>query len=198
MNLLHKGYRVLAGTHFSKNSYLIESIRMEDALPIMRWRNAQMDALRQKEPLSKDEQLSYFKKRVEQVFPSPSPDQILVRFTHKNKLIGYGGLVHIEWEDKRAEVSFLLETEIANDTEQYETHFRHFLGLLKELSFKHLNFHKITTESFAHRKNHVKIIESCGFTRDGVLRDQTQVDGQWVNAVVSSCLQSEFLSQKMN
>ena len=197
MNLV-KGYRVLAGTRFSKNSYLIESIRMEDALPIMRWRNAQMDALRQKEPLSKDDQFSYFEKLVKQALPSPSPAQILVRFTYENKLIGYGGLVHIDWEDKRAEVSFLLETEIAKDPQKYETHFRHFLALLQKLAFAHLGFHKITTESFAHRKNHVSIIESCGFSRDGVLRDQTQVDGQWVNSVVCSCLQSEFHSQETN
>ena len=156
-----------------------------------------MDALRQKEPLSKDEQLSYFKKLVEQVLPSPSPDQILVRFTLKNKLIGYGGLVHIEWEDKRAEVSFLLETEIAKDPPQYETHFRHCLALIQKLAFAHLGLNKITTESFAHRKKHVKIIENCGFTRDGVLRDQTQVDGQWVNAVVCSCLQSEYDLKEM-
>jgi RimJ/RimL family protein N-acetyltransferase len=191
------GYKVLAGVCFTKNSYLIESIRLEDAIPVMEWRNAQMDALRQKEPLSEGKQLSYFKNLIEQVLPSRLPAQILVRFTHEDRLIGYGGLVHIDWKDKRAEVSFLLETEIAKDPQQYETHFRHFLALIQKLAFAHLGFHKITTESFAHRKKHVKIIENCGFTRDGVLRDQTRVEGKWVNAVVCSCLQSEYDLKEM-
>ncbi len=53
---------------------------MEDALPIMRWRNAQMDALRKKNRFLKMNSFLILKSLIEQVFPSPSPDQILRAF----------------------------------------------------------------------------------------------------------------------
>ena len=195
--LPHKGYKILAGKHLSKGSYSIESIRLEDALPVMKWRNAQLHALRQKEPLTETSQRVYFETVVNPQLSLPRPGQILVRFAYEKKLIGYGGLVHIDWNHRRAEVSFLLETERADNSDQYETDFTNFLALLKELSFTHLNFHKITTESFSHRKKHVEIIENCGFKRDGVLRDQVKVEGCWVDAVICSCLKSECNKEDM-
>jgi len=192
------GYKILAGKHFSKEPYSIESIRIEDALPVMEWRNAQLDALRQKDLLTSASQQLYFQKVVSPQFRLLRPEQVLLRLTFERKLIGYGGLVHIDWSDRRAEVSFLLETERAKNIDQYEADFVNFLTLLKQLSFDHLDFHKITTESYSHRKKHVEIIEKCGFTRDGVLREQVRVSGNWVDAIMCSCLQSEYQSEEIS
>ena len=192
------GYTLLDGHSFSHELYAIESIRTTDALPIMKWRNDQIDSLRQKKPLSSVEQNQYFENTVENEFLKERPNPLLVRFTSKERLIGYGGLVHIDWNLKIGEVSFLLETQRAKKQVTYCQDLTVFMVLIKKLAFDYLDFHKITTESYAHRSFHVETIEKCGFTREGVLRNHAKVGDSWVDAVLCSCLQTEYKSKTLN
>ena len=49
------GYLILESFTAQFRNYKISSIRMDDALPIMRWRNEQISALRQQTPLTEEE-----------------------------------------------------------------------------------------------------------------------------------------------
>ena len=187
-------YNLLHGRSWSLDDYAIESIRLEDAEPVRNWRNQQMNALRQSQPLSFDQQNDYFKKEVFPEFDLPHPSKILVRFTLKGKLIGYGGIVHLNWADRRGEVSFLLDTKRAQDIENYRKEIATFLTLIRDLAFKNLNLHKLSTESYAHRTYHVEAIEESGFVREGVLRKHTLIDGLWYDAVVASALREDYLN----
>ena len=120
------------------------------------------------------------------------PKQMLLRYTFNNSLIGYGGLVHLNWTDLKGEVSFLLDSNRTKDTKQYSIECKTFLKLIKKCAFEQLGLNKISTYAYSHRKNHVQTIESAGFTREGVLRQDTIVDGNWVDAILASCLHSEF------
>lgn len=51
-----KTYRVLNTNTFSKGEYSIVPIRYEDRFKIMEWRNEQIYHLRQREPLTKEDQ----------------------------------------------------------------------------------------------------------------------------------------------
>jgi len=190
MNL--SGYQLLDGFYETIGEYAISSIKLEDAEPIRIWRNQQISALRQSSILSKDEQRSYFEKVIEPSFSNKKPKQILLRYTFNNNLIGYGGLVHLNWTDLKGEVSFLLDSNRTKDTKQYSIECKTFLKLIKKCAFEQLGLNKISTYAYSHRKNHVQTIESAGFTREGVLRQDTIVDGNWVDAILASCLQSEF------
>ena len=56
----------------------------------------------------------------------------LRRYTIKNEeLIGYGGLVHINWINKSAEISFLMNTKL--ESKYFSTHWKMFLKLIKEI-----------------------------------------------------------------
>lgn len=186
------GYQLLDGFYESIGEYAISSIKLEDAESIRIWRNQQISALRQSSILSKDEQDSYFKKVIEPSFSDEEPRQILLRYTLKNDLIGYGGLVHLNWPDRKGEVSFLLDTNRTKDKDQYTIECKTFLKLIKKCAFKKLGLNKISTYAYSHRENHVQSIENAGFTREGILRQDTIVDGNWVDAILSSCLRSEF------
>jgi RimJ/RimL family protein N-acetyltransferase len=179
-------------------AYEVSSIKMDDSIPIMRWRNEQISSLRQSKPLTEKEQLAYFEETVRPQFSQEKPEQVLLRFTHEDKLIGYGGLVHLNWEDARGEVSFLLEPERAKDRNLYERECKLFMNLLMKCAFLTLNLNKISTEAYSHRGFHVRALESSGFTREGILREQTQVRGKWTDAVIASCLKSEYLGRASN
>ena len=186
------GYQVLNDQVWQSGVYEIESIRLEDAELIRQWRNEQISALRQSRELSMDDQALYFREHVMPEFDSPYPGKILVRFTLKGSLIGYGGIVHINWADRRGEVSFLLETNRANDRKKYVKEIKIFLKMLSEMAFIYLGFNKLTTESYNHRLFHVEAIENFGFRREGVLRKHTMINGQWIDSIVASLLKEDF------
>jgi len=186
-------YSCLKGFREKDMAYEVSSIKMEDSIPIMRWRNEQISSLRQNKPLTEEDQLKYFEETVRPQFSQEKPDQVLLRFTHEDKLIGYGGLVHLNWEDARGEVSFLLEPERAKDRNLYERECKLFMNLLMKCAFLTLDLNKISTEAYSHREFHVRALESSGFTREGILREQTQIQGKWTDAVIASCLKSEYL-----
>jgi RimJ/RimL family protein N-acetyltransferase len=191
-------YSCLKGFREKHMAYEVSSIKMEDSIHIMRWRNNQITALRQKKPLTEKSQLKYFEETVRPQFSQERPEQVLLRLTYEDKLIGYGGLVHLNWEDARGEVSFLLEPERTKDEKLYQRECKLFMNLLMKCAFLTLNLNKISTEAYAHRKFHVMVLESSGFTREGVLRQQTQIEGEWIDAVVASCLKSEYLENLSN
>ena len=171
-------YLVLGNFIAQFRDYKIAAIHMDDALPIMNWRNEQISALRQSKPLLESEQLRYFRNVVSPGFSQKKPQQILLRYTYRDALIGYGGLVHIDWTNRIGEVSFLLETERTKDVRNYGMECSIFLQLLKKCAFENLDFNKIYTESYSHRPWHVQSIEASGFRREKVLQDQTKVDGK--------------------
>ena len=189
-------YSILDGKSFLFDEYEIASVSIKDALPIMNWRNQQIDALRQKDYLTEKNQLDYFHQVVQPQYSKSNPDPLLMGFTKEDELIGYGGLVHIDWNNRRAEVSFLLESKRAKNLTLYKEELKVFFSLIKELAFDHLGLNKLSTESYAHRQHHVMAIEESGFVREGILRQQTMIDGQWVDAVIASCLCKDYLPVK--
>jgi len=188
-------YSCLRGFREKDMAYEVSSIKMEDSIPIMKWRNEQISSLRQNKPLTEEDQLRYFEETIRPQFSEEKPVQVLLRFTCEDKLIGYGGLVHLNWEDARGEVSFLLEPERAKDRNLYERECKLFMNLLMKCAFLTLNLNKISTEAYSHREFHVRALESSGFTREGLLREQTQIQGKWTDAVIASCLKSEYLEK---
>ena len=113
-------YKVLNKQNFSVGNYSIVPIRYEDRFEIMKWRNEQIYHLRQDKPLTVDNQEYYFKNIVVNLFDQEKPNQILFSFLENDKCIGYGGLVHINWIDLNAEISFIMDTIL--EIEYFQSH----------------------------------------------------------------------------
>ena len=99
-------YKVLNSQEYRNEIYSIVPIRYEDRTVIMKWRNEQMYHLRQNKILTRETQNKYFNNVVEKLFNEKEPNQIIFSFLENDICIGYGGLVHINWIDKNAEISF--------------------------------------------------------------------------------------------
>jgi RimJ/RimL family protein N-acetyltransferase len=153
---------------------------MEDRYEIMQWRNEQIYHLRQKEPLTKEIQDLYFDNVISKLFYHDKPDQILFSFLEDEKLIGYGGLVHIDWENRNAEVSFLQKIE--DDLDLWDN----FLKLLFDLSFKELNLLKIYTYAFDLRPQLYPILELNGFIKEATFINHVMINEKLTNVVLHS------------
>ena len=135
------GYIILKGFRGTFRGYELTSIRMQDAETIMKWRNEQIAALRQSAPLTATEQKNYFEKVVKPSLSQKQPELILLRFTFENILIGYGGLVHIDWTNQHAEVPRNvrnLETILKNQIENHLTNIEKVL--IKMIDAIHIIF----------------------------------------------------------
>ena len=107
-----KFYKVLNNQIFTNKPFSIVPIRYEDRMSILKWSNEQIYHLRQNKPLTEEDQDIYFNKVVNKIFDQEHPSQILFSYMENDVCIGYGGLVHINWIDKNAEVSFIMNTEL--------------------------------------------------------------------------------------
>ena len=185
-------YSILKRPKISFGAYALMSIREQDMENIRQWRNAQLDILRQREPISLQQQQRYWSEVVAPSFDEQQPSMILVSFMHEDTCIGYGGLVHIDWPVKRAEVSFLLDPAHTADEEMYKREFGIFLELLKELAFKDLGFNRLFTETFDIRPFHVAVLEKHGFVQKDRLRKQVNIQGRMVDSLLHECFKKDY------
>jgi RimJ/RimL family protein N-acetyltransferase len=181
-------YRCLPHSTFEIGEFALRSVQPQDIEAIRRWRNEQMDVLRQSEPIGADAQTAYFETTVWPEFASERPTKILLAFSEGGRLIGYGGLVHIAWEHRRAEVSFLLQSELIRDARGYCARFSAYLGLIRELAFRSLGFHRLFTETYAFRNVHIETLEQAGFRLEGRMRDHVIIEGKRTDSLIHGCL----------
>lgn len=160
----------------------IVPIRYEDRLDIMEWRNQQIFHLRQEKPLTAEDQENYFSKVVSSLFGQSQPSQILFSYLQNSICIGYGGLVHINWKDRHAEISFLLKTEIQGDL--FAFHWKAFLNMIQKVAFDELELHKMFTYAFDVRPWLYQIFEDAGFEREATLKEHSFIDGSWKDVVI--------------
>ena len=169
------------------NGYELISVREEDIEKIRLWRNEQIAVLRQNKPISKEEQQAYYKTNVFPSFLEKEPKQILVSILYEGKLVGYGGLVHISWEHKRAEVSFLNDTNRNYPNPLFEKDLSNYLDLIKNLAFDFYYFNKLTTEMYDIRPYFKEIIEAKGFALEGRLKNHVVIDNEYIDSLVHGC-----------
>ena len=166
--------------------FSIENLKKTDLEKLRVWRNAQRNVLRQNKILSKRDQKNYFNKYISKQSKKKFPEVILFAYKYKKELIGYGGFVYISWDNKRAEVSYLLKTEFTLDKEIYKFHTLIYFELIKKIAFKVIKFRRIFTETFVYRKNHIKLLEKVGFKKEGILRKHNIKNKKTVNVIVHS------------
>lgn len=166
----------------------VEAVQLDHIESIRQWRNAQMDVLRQSSVITPEQQQAYFQQHIWPDLASPTPRNILLAIYRGKRLVGYGGLVHVAWEHRRAEVSFLLDPGHARDHEFYARTFLLFLKVIQILAFEDLGLHRIFTETYAIRDRHMAVLEQAGFQREGTLRDHVLIDGQAVDSIIHGCI----------
>jgi len=177
-------YKVLNKQIIASEGYSIVPIRYQDRLAIMKWRNEQIYHLRQSKPLTEIDQEHYFKSTVSKLFDQEQPNQILFSYLKGDRCIGYGGLVHINWMDRNAEISFIMDTSLEKDF--FEFHWKTYLELLEQVAFTDLEFHKIYTYAFDLRPYLYTIFEDNGFKHEASLKNHCYYNDKYIDIIIHS------------
>jgi len=179
-------YKCLNKQIFANGKYALVPIRFEDRYDIMKWRNEQIYHLRQAKPLTQEDQDTYFENVVAKLFDQEKPNQILFSFLEDGVCIGYGGLVHINWIDKNAEVSFVMNTQLEEN--QFIELWVEYLMILKQISFKILDFRKIYTYAFDLRPTLYKALAISGFKEEGRLINHINFNQTYIDVLIYSLI----------
>ena len=177
-------YVVLKKQVYLKDFFSIVPLRYQDRYEIMNWRNEQLSHLRQKKPLNKKDQDEYFDKVVAELFEKDQPEQILFSYLKNSTCIGYGGLVHINWSDKNAELSFIMNTNL--EKTHFKFHWKNFSQLIEEVAFQELRMHKIFTYSFNVRPYIYEILEEEGFVFEAELKEHYFYNNDYISVKIHS------------
>ena len=191
-------YSILKSKKYSLTNLELISIRKEDIEKIRKWRNEQRDILRQDKILTKKEQENYFNTMIKPTFKKKNPEMILFSFLSKNKCIGYGGLVHINWKARRGEISFLTDTKRAKSNSKLVEDFKKFLKIILNIRFKDIKLNKITTETFEFRKSIINILEEEGFKNEGILKNHSKMNGKYYDSFLHCMLKEKFVNKTNN
>lgn len=177
-------YKVFKEIAFVEGDFAIVPIRSQDRYLIMQWRNDQIYLLRQNQLLTEADQDKYFETVISNSFNNTEPSQVLFSFLQSEQCVGYGGLVHIDWTNRNAEISFLLKTDL-NFERPYHKLFSIFLDLVIRPA-ERMNLHRIFTFGYdVHQYRFLPLIES-GFLLDATLRGHVFISGQWYNVKIYS------------
>ena len=170
-------YKVLSAAEYNLNHLSIQTINNAHIQQIRVWRNQQIDILRQNQIITEEQQELYFNTQIFPLFESNTPDQVLFNCYYDKTFIGYGGIVHISFENKIGEISFLLDPQIAAD-QFYEFVFILFLELMDKIAFDELGLNKLFTETFSTRMEHVAMLEKAGYLLEGIRHSHVILNGQ--------------------
>jgi len=182
-------YSILKKSRFFFEDFALVPIRYEDRLDIMKWRNEQIYHLRQSEPLTKENQDQYFGTIVAKLFIEKEPNQMLFSLLKNDVCIGYGGLVHMNWIDKHAEISFVMDTDLEGS--HFHKNWSIFLSLIEEVAFKGLFLHKIFVYAFDLRPHLYKTLTENNYFLDARLVDHCRFNGGFKDVVIHSKLSGQ-------
>jgi hypothetical protein len=177
-------YLLLNKESYIHNNYSITTIRREDIFQIKQWRNDQISVLRQDKILTDDDQINYYNDIILPSVNDNYPKLILFSFLLNSDCIGYGGLTNINWTDKRAEVSFIVDTARTHDANLYESDFNTFLSLIKQVAIDGLGFNRLFTETYDIRPLHISILEKNDFQFEGRLKQHVFIKGSFVDSFI--------------
>jgi RimJ/RimL family protein N-acetyltransferase len=179
-----RNYKCLSNSTFEEDTFSIVPLRYEDLLDILKWRNEQIYHLRQNKPLTVEDQEKYFNTVVNTLFSQDQPNQILFSYLEKDMCIGYGGLVHINWIDKNAEISFIMDTALEKDN--FHANWTKYLSLIEKVAFEDLKLHKIFTYAFDLRPHLYLALQDASFIEETRLKEHCFFDGKYIDVVIHS------------
>jgi RimJ/RimL family protein N-acetyltransferase len=123
---------------------------------------------------------------VDKLFGQDQPNQLLFSFLEDETLVGYGGLVHIDWENKNAEISFLTRSDRSNRVDQFISDWKNFLEILKGISAHELDFIKIYTYAYDVRPHLYQALVESNFVEEARLKYQVSIKDNPCDVLIHS------------
>ncbi|UCB51702.1 MAG: GNAT family N-acetyltransferase [Candidatus Zixiibacteriota bacterium] len=165
----------------------IRAIEKTDIDEIMKWVNDRevMDNLIMRYPVSRYQE----EKWIEKALDDPNPrNKVFALETKDGVYLGGIGLHRIDWENRSAEVGIV----IGNKEYWNKGYGSDSMMTLLEFAFDRMNLHRVYLKVYDFNLRGIKSYEKCGFRREGVLRHDLYVNGEYHDSIIMGILRDEF------
>lgn len=131
---------------------------------------------------------AYEKKWVENAIWAENQIKLGVCLKDNDMLIGFGEITDINWINRSAHCPSMIGS---------KEHWGKGLGteariLLLDFAFRERGFNRIWAEILENNVASIKMLEKCGYKREGLLRSSIYKNGKFHNQVIMSILRDEF------
>lgn len=120
--------------------------------------------------------------------PYNKPGETELMIVRKDKVIGHISLSGIHSCDRTGDISFC----IADPNDRRKGYCTEALRLMLEYAFDTLNVHKVCATVFAFNDASLRVLEKCGFAKEGVLRQQRFCDGTYHDEILFGLLREDY------
>ena len=117
----------------------------------------------------------------ESLFLENPPKNIMFGIlNNKNRLIGICGLTYIDWKNRNAEISIIVdELKQKLEKESLEA-----IKIISSYGFDELGLHRIWAEIFEIAPERIKLFEKMNFIKEGNLRDKLWRNKKWYDSLI--------------
>ncbi len=169
------------------NDIRLRDIEEYDLESICRWRNDEsvLDNLFSYLPVSLAKQKRWY----ENYLKDNTNQTFVIEYTIQNKPIGTVSLLHIDHKNQIAEISIL----IGEKDYRGKGMAKQALTQLINYGFNQLNLNRLFLQLFEGNEPALRLYESLGFKREGLLRSHHYKKGAFHNIIVMGLLKDEYL-----
>jgi diamine N-acetyltransferase len=139
-------------------------------------------------PISTRQQKNWYERQL-----SDSSEINLIVAQPSGEAIGTVSIYHIDRRSRKAEWGRLL---IGNTDWRSGGIGSEIEALVLEYCFEHLNLHKLYCEVVSENESVVALHKKFGFSVDGILRQHAFKNGQYIDVVSLSMLESEYFAER--
>jgi diamine N-acetyltransferase len=139
-------------------------------------------------PISTRQQKNWYERQL-----SDSSEINLIVAQPSGEAIGTVSIYHIDRRSRKAEWGRLL---IGNADWRSGGIGSEIEALVLEYCFEHLNLHKLYCEVVSENESVVALHKKFGFSVDGILRQHAFKNGQYIDVVSLSILESEYFAER--
>jgi RimJ/RimL family protein N-acetyltransferase len=164
----------------------LRAYEKSDADAMLRWASDE-DVVRWHGPPDWPASRAQAERYIERITAADSADKAFAIETLDGALVGDCGLRKIDWKSRKAEFFITIgEKQFWDKGLATET-----LGLVNRLAFDKMNLNRLWLTVLVDNPRAVRCYEKCGFVREGLLRQESYVDGKYRDVLMMALLRED-------
>ncbi len=120
-------------------------------------------------------------------YPADMPTEMKFKIEKDGKVIGSIVFSRIRWFNRKSEISIILKKEF-----QGKGYGKKSLKAAMDFAFNKMNLHRLEAEVYEFNNVSIKLIESLGFKKEGILREAQYSKGKYWDIIRYGILRNEF------